>query len=108
MRDIRFIFVPLGSAGDVNPLVWLAGLAAARGYDVRRVVQEFMIEHARRAGFKAIATGSKEQQELVARDPDIWHPARGFRVLARHFAGWAKEAIPAIRAEVVSGRTVLV
>jgi rhamnosyltransferase subunit B len=105
---MRFVIVPLGSAGDVNPLVWLGSLLAKRGHEVRVVIQAGMVDYARRAGLEAIPVGSAEQQDLVARDPDIWHPRRGFHVLGRHFAGWARETIPGIRSVLVPGRTVLV
>jgi UDP:flavonoid glycosyltransferase YjiC (YdhE family) len=107
-EKIKFIFVPLGSSGDVNPMVWLARLMAAREHDVVVVIQAGMIEHARRANLNGVSTGSKEQQESVVRNPAVWHPLWGFEVLAQHFAGWAREMLPAIVAEIVPGRTVLV
>ena len=103
----KFVLVPLGSSGDVNPMVWLARLMAARGHDVVMVIQAGMIEHARRANLRAVSTGSKEQQETVVRNPAVWHPLWGFQVLAQHFAGWAREMLPAIIGEIAPGRTVL-
>ena len=108
MSRRKFIVVPLGSAGDVHPLIWLAQLLAARGHDVAFVVQVAMADMARAAGLRVMPTGSVADQEAVIRNPDLWHPDRGFTVLANKFPRWAREMIPAIRAEVVPGQTVLV
>jgi UDP:flavonoid glycosyltransferase YjiC (YdhE family) len=108
MEPLRFIFVPLGSAGDVNPLVWLARLMADRGHDTVMVIQSRMADHARRARLRVITAGSADQHDLVLRDPNLWHPLRAFGVLARQFPLWTEEMLPAIRGELVPGRTVLV
>ena len=107
-RELRFIFVPLGSAGDINPLVWLARLMAERGHEVVIVMQTAMAEHGHRARLRTVPVGAAEEQEAVVRNPDIWHPRRGFRLLAQHFPEWAREMVPAIRHELVPGRTVVI
>jgi UDP:flavonoid glycosyltransferase YjiC (YdhE family) len=104
----RFIFVSLGSAGDVNPLIWLARLMQARGHEVRFIAQTMMTDHAHRAGLQTVAVGSEEDQRQIVKNPDIWHPRRGFSLLASRFPRWAEEMVPAIRREVAPGRTVLV
>jgi len=104
---LKFVFVPLGSAGDIHPLTWLAGLVAAQGHEVSVVVQAAMAEIPRRAGLRTIPVGVPEEQEKILRDPDLWHPDRAFKLLASHFAPWAREMIPAIRGEIVPGYTVL-
>lgn len=108
MERWKYVFVPLGSAGDVNPLVWLARLMQARGHEVCMVVQAGMAEYSMRAGIRTLPAGSAAQQEMVVRNPDLWHPMKAFRLLARHFPGWAEEMVPVIRSEVLPGRTVLV
>ncbi len=104
----KFVFVPLGSAGDVNPFIWLARLMMERGYEVSIVIQASMASHAERAGIPFLPAGTVEQQEAVAHNPDIWHPRRAFGLLARHFPIWGREMVPAIRQAVEPGRTVLV
>jgi UDP:flavonoid glycosyltransferase YjiC (YdhE family) len=107
-KQIRFIFVPLGSAGDVNPMVWLARLVADRGHEPVMVIQTAMADYAERAHLRFRPTGSKEEQEQLTRNPDLWHPFRAFPLLAKHFPEWAREMLPVIRSEIVPGRTVLV
>jgi rhamnosyltransferase subunit B len=108
LPKVRFICVPLGSSGDINPMVWLGRLLADRGHDVVMVMQAAMAESGRRAGLRTRETGTVEAQETLVRNPDLWHPKRAFQVLARHFPIWAREMMPVIRQEIVPGRTVLI
>lgn len=103
----RYIIVPLGSAGDVHPLVWLAKLLAARNHDVVMIVQAAVAEIAERAGLRTVVAGSLEEQQKLIDNPDLWHPSRAFPFLARHLPGYARGMLPLIHREIVPGRTVL-
>jgi UDP:flavonoid glycosyltransferase YjiC (YdhE family) len=105
---LKYIFVPLGSAGDVNPLTWLARLMARRGHDVVVVAHAGMAGVPARAGLRTVPVGSAADHDAIVANPDLWHPDRAFDLLASTFADRAREVIPAIRAEVVPGSTVLV
>jgi UDP:flavonoid glycosyltransferase YjiC (YdhE family) len=105
---LKYIIVPLGSAGDVNPLAWLARLLQRRGEEVVVVAHAGMAEVPRRAGLRTVAVGSAADHDAIVANPDLWHPDRAFKLLAATFGERAREEIPAIRAEVVPGRTVLV
>ncbi|HPA19000.1 MAG TPA: hypothetical protein PLU30_14725 [Verrucomicrobiae bacterium] len=104
----RYIFVPLGSAGDVNPLLWLARLAAARGHDVVVITHAAVSDLSRAAGFRTVPVGRGEDIDRIIRDPDIWHPDRAFVLLATQLPIWARHMIPVIREEIVPDRTVIV
>ena len=105
---MKYIFVPLGSAGDVNPITWLAQLMARRGHDVIVVAHAGMAQVPARAGLRTVAVGKAADHDALVANPDLWHPDRAFNLLAGTFAERAREVIPAIRAEVVPGKTVLV
>src|SRR5262245_62077765 len=105
---MKYVFVPLGSAGDVNPVTWLAQLMARRGHDVVVVAHAGMAHVPQRAGLRTVAVGSKTDHDTIVANPDLWHPDRAFKLLASTFADRAREVIPAIRAEVVPGNTLLV
>jgi rhamnosyltransferase subunit B len=105
---LKYIFVPLGSAGDVNPITWLAQLMARRGHDVVVVAHAGMAGVPARAGLRTVAVGAAADHDALVANPDLWHPDRAFNLLASTFADRAREVIPAIRAEVAPGRTVLV
>jgi UDP:flavonoid glycosyltransferase YjiC (YdhE family) len=105
---LKYIFVPLGSAGDVNPLTWLAKLMARRGHDVVVIAHAGMAGVPAQAGLRTVAVGSAADHDAIVANPDLWHAERAFDLLASTFADRAREVIPAIRAEVVPGNTVLV
>ena len=108
MTGYRFIVVPLGSAGDVHPLVWLSRALVDRGHEVHFVAQAAVAEIPRRAGLTTVAVGDADAQLAITRHPDIWDSWRAFGLLAREFPGWAGEMIPAVEAAIVPGRTVVV
>ncbi|HVT79133.1 MAG TPA: glycosyltransferase [Phycisphaerae bacterium] len=99
-RRMRFILVPMGSAGDVHPLVWMARLLRARGHEVSMVVQAVVAEMAERAGIRHVAVGDKSEQESVVRNPDIWDPKRAFDLIAHYMPIYAREMYGALEAEV--------
>jgi rhamnosyltransferase subunit B len=105
---LKYIFIPLGSDGDVNPLTWLARLMARRGHDVVVIAHAGMAGVPARAGLRTVAVGAAADHDALVANPDLWHPDRAFNLLASTFADRAREVIPAIRAEVVPGKTVLV
>jgi UDP:flavonoid glycosyltransferase YjiC (YdhE family) len=92
----------------VNPITWLAQLMAQRGHDVVVVAHAGMADVPARAGLRTVPVGSAADHDTIVANPDLWHPDRAFNLLASTFGDRAREVIPAIRAEVVPGKTVLV
>ena len=41
------------------------------------------------AGLRALAYGTDEDFEQIIRHPDLWHPRRGFELIAGHLAFYA-------------------
>lgn len=72
------------------------------------VIQAAMAEYATRAGLRAVPTGDASAQESLVENPDLWHPQKAFRLLAKNFPVWAREMVPAIRGVAVPNRTVIV
>lgn len=105
---LKFVLVPLGSWGDVYPFLWLGRALAERGHDVRVVINPPFDAACRTAGLHPVVYGTQEQYEAILQDPDLWHPRRGFPLIARHSERLSREIIPRIRAEQEPGRTLLV
>jgi len=56
-----------------------------------------------------IPLGTVEEFDLVTHHPDLWHPARGFRLVAQHaMLGTMRAIYDAIRQRQVPGETVVV
>lgn len=104
---MKFILLPLGSAGDVHPLIFLAQILRARGHDVVIICQTMVAEIPERCGLRTIPVGTRENQESVIRNPDIWHPRKGFFTLAEHLPLWARETLPAIKSELTPDTILL-
>ena len=106
-QRLKFVVAPMGSAGDVHPLVWLARLLMRRGHEVVMVVQAVAAEGAERSGVRFVTVGDARTQEAVVRHPDLWHPRKAFNLIARHMPDYSREMIPAIRQELAPDRTIL-
>jgi len=80
----KFLLVPRGSRGDVYPFIWLGRKLAAPGREVVAIAHPPFDDGFRRAGIRPVTFGSREEYEAILRNPDMWHPRRGFDVVARH------------------------
>jgi rhamnosyltransferase subunit B len=105
---LKFLLIPIGSAGDVLPLVWLGRLLRARGHEVLVIAQEMARDMPERAGLATLPWGDAAEQEALIRNPDLWHPRRAIHLIAHFAARWAGESIPIIRGQVAEGRTVMI
>ncbi len=106
----HFILTPFGSAGDVNPFLWMGRGLRERGHEVTLIVAPPFAETARRAGLPAVTIGEPGLYERVVQNPDLWHPWRGMNLtlgLAGRATGEYFEAIRAA-AERAGGDVVLV
>ncbi len=106
----HFILTPFGSAGDVNPFLWIGRGLQARGHTVTLIVAPPFVDVARRAGLPCVTVGEPGFYERVVQDPDLWHPWRGLN-LTLGLAGRATgEYFEAIRGTVerAGGDVVLV
>lgn len=73
----------LGSAGDVHPNVGLALELQRRGHRVVLVAPVVFETLAARVGLEFVGMGTREAFEAALQNPDLWHPTRAFRVVAR-------------------------
>ena len=79
---MKILLFPVGSAGDVYPMVGLGRRLADRGHDVTVITCGYFRDVIDRAGLPLIEMGSAEQFRRVMDDPDLWHPLRGFQIVA--------------------------
>jgi len=77
------ILIPIGSAGDVHPLVGLGASLRRRGHRVTLVTNPKFEPLATRLDLEFAPLGTVEQFEQVSQDPDLWHPRKGFQLVAR-------------------------
>ena len=79
----RILFVPFGSEGDVNPLLWLAGLLECRGHHPVFLLNPHHGHLADKRGFEWHPIGTEEEFLRLASDPALWKPGLGSWLVAR-------------------------
>lgn len=87
----KILIVGLGSAGDVHPNVGLGAALRERGHRVVLLASTVFRPLGERAGLEFEGLGTDEQYHATLRDPEIWHPTRGFAAIAR------RGLLPAVR-----------
>jgi rhamnosyltransferase subunit B len=70
----HIVLLPLGSAGDVFPFIWLGRQLIACGHRVTMITACIFEEAARKAGLNFVSLGTEEEFEALQRDARIWKP----------------------------------
>lgn len=74
---MRVLFVPFGSEGDLNPLIWLAEGLAERGHTPVFLVTPHYSRLIERLGFQWFPMGTEEDFVTWARNPLVWDRLQG-------------------------------
>lgn len=81
---MNILLHPVGSHGDVHPFIGIGKALLARGHAVTLVTLDPFRSLAERNGLAFAATGSDEDYQRAMRDPDLWKPGKGLKVLFRN------------------------
>ena len=106
--SLNILIAALGSHGDVHPFLGIAQELRRRGHRVTIIAPAIYLDLADKLGFDFASVGTVEQFERFASEPDIWHPLRGFGVIAEGAAALLEPYYRAIAQRHVPGKTVLV
>jgi len=105
---MRVLLMPVGSAGDVHPFVALGLELRHRGHEVTVITGGHFADLAARAGLGFAEGAPAEVYEKAIRDPDLWHPDRGFAAVCRFIVPALEHAFEVIRDHYEPGSTVVV
>jgi UDP:flavonoid glycosyltransferase YjiC (YdhE family) len=83
VRILDVLLPTIGSAGDVHPVVALALALKARGHRATIITNPFFQELIETRGLGFLPLGTLEDARATIADPDLWHPRKGFEVVAR-------------------------
>jgi rhamnosyltransferase subunit B len=90
---LRILFVPFGSEGDVNPLLWLSEGMAARGHQPAFLITPHYGHLVQQRGFPWLPIGTEEGFVRFARDPRVWQKTQGTKMVVQGML----ETLPAYR-----------
>src|SRR5947208_15334140 len=97
MRNVQgkldILLPALGSAGDVHPVIGLSLALQARGHRATIITNPFFQERIESLGLGFVPVGTIESAKAITANPDLWHPKRGFHLIAREMVLPAIEPI---------------
>src|SRR5271154_3598020 len=106
---MKVIVMPIGSFGDVHPLLGLALKLRDRGHEILFVTNGHFEPLARKAGLAFEPLGTAAEYDHAIRDPDIWHPTKATKkVIGWSMSGLLRPSYEIIRKNYVPGETMLV
>ena len=80
---MKVLLPTLGSAGDVHPFVALGLGLQARGHRATILTNPLFQQLIEHHGLGFLPVGTLDDARAAISDPDLWHPRRGFEVVAR-------------------------
>lgn len=79
-RPLHALLCPVGSTGDLHPLLAVGGAMRARGHRVTVIGGEPFAAAVAQAGFEFVAVQSAEVEQAALAQRDAWSYSRGYRV----------------------------
>lgn len=104
----HFLLTPFGSAGDVNPFLWLGRLLQARGHEVEVITTPLFQEFAEKSGLAFSSFGNADEFEAILHHPDLWKPYRGTALVFEYSARFLRPCFEVIASRMRGSGTVLV
>lgn len=91
LLGVNVLLFALGSYGDVHPFIGIGLRLRERGHRVTIATNEYFKPLVHHAGFEFIQIGAAHEYVTLAKDRDLWHPARSARAV---FGGTARYLRP--------------
>jgi UDP:flavonoid glycosyltransferase YjiC (YdhE family) len=80
---VNVLLPTLGSSGDVNPFVALGVALQSRGHRATVITNPIFQAQIESQGLRFLGVGTATEAHGVIANPDLWHPRKGFGIIAR-------------------------
>jgi rhamnosyltransferase subunit B len=77
------MFSPLGSAGDVHPMLGLACVLKDRGHEITFITNSYFRDRTEALGLPYVELGTADEFREMMGNPLIWHPLKSLGYLVR-------------------------
>ena len=104
----HYLLAPFGSAGDVNPFIWLGRMLRSRGHDVTIIGISLFRETVEREKFDFVGIGHDHEFDAVIKHPDLWKPVKASALVFGLAAKLMRPYYAEIVSRIVPGHTVIV
>ena len=104
---MKALLVAIGSHGDVHPFIGIGLALRARGHEVTVAAAGHFEPLARRVGLDFFSVISAQEYQELAMRPELWHPAKGLKLLMENTVRMMRPVYEMIAKEYVSGGTVV-
>ncbi|QIF00869.1 glycosyltransferase [Roseimicrobium sp. ORNL1] len=104
----HFLLTPFGSAGDVNPFIWMGRLLKARGHEVELITAPMFRPMVEGAGLTFLPLGEEAEFETLVRHPDLWKPLKGTALVLECGAKFLRPCYEVIASRIRPGESRLV
>jgi len=92
-KPLHVLLPTLGSAGDVHPFIALGIALRERGHRATILTNPYFQPLIERLGLNFLPVGTLADVDAAIADPNLWHPRKGFEVVARRLMVPAIEEI---------------
>jgi len=82
-KRLKLLLPTIGSAGDVHPVIALGLALQQRGHRATVLTNPLFQELIEQQGLGFFPLGTLDDARATIADPDLWHPRKGFEVIAR-------------------------
>ena len=105
---MRFLLLPVGSAGDVYPYVAIGTALKKRGHDISVVTNPHFEALIKAAGLQFRPWGTIEQFDRLTRNPHLWHERKGLQVISAKLRSEMSALYEIVRSECERGPITIV
>ena len=105
---MKIVITALGSGGDVFPFIALGQVLQQRGHTVALLANPHFANAVAQAGLLLVPLGTEDEYLAALRQPEIWHPRRGFAVIWRQLMALTPRILATLEAQIVPNQTVLI